>query len=134
MIYSSLVSSEFIIYLRYHLIKQGSYKVTFSYKNYDCFLSEIYIIFNKKKKKLSYLACSMLYLYSNGFPSEDRTSMCSSPWSMECIFIFFPNLMHSAEQIQQEETSLSLWPTIIIHLIIMHLKHLGKKCQLQNST
>lgn len=20
--------------------------------------------------------------------------MCSSPWSMECIFIFFPNLMH----------------------------------------
>lgn len=53
---------------------------------------------------------------------------------MECIFIFFPNLMHSAEQIQQEVTSLSLWPTIIIHLIIMHLKHLEKKCQLHNST
>lgn len=37
--------------------------------------------------------------------------MCSAPWSMECIFIFFPNLMHSAEQIQTETMS----ALIIIH-------------------
>lgn len=59
--------------------------------------------------------------------------MCSSPWSMECIFIFFPNLMHSAEQIQQELSSLTV-THYYYSLNYNALKTPGKKRQLHNLT
>lgn len=53
--------------------------------------------------------------------------MCSAPWSMECIFIFFPNLMHSAEQSQPETT---ITPGVTHAYYSFHyntLKTFGKK-------
>lgn len=59
--------------------------------------------------------------------------MCSAPWSTECIFIFFPNLMHSAEQIQSGTIITLVINLLLLFISLLHtLKTPGIKFQLNN--